>query len=177
MCLEFSRHMHSLNWEPALWSCPWKSFWWGDDLLWICEVKASMENKIWLLLSGLRLLPLTCWHDLTGSGAENLPRPMQWTTATYLLPSLLSSEITCSSTQPQAITPAGMTHLGSPWCQWPGTGNSVFTDRILAWSFLPQKIRLNWRLTVSRARIKHFSNKIFHQNIYKYCSESFLWVL
>ena len=169
MCLELSRHMHSLNWEPAFWSSPWKNPWWGDDLLWICEVKASTENKIWLLLSGLRLLPLIHWCDLSGGRVESLPGSMQCAAAAYLPPSLPSSEITCSSTQPQAITPAGMTHLGGPWCQWPGIGNSAFPDRILVWSFLPQKIRLNWRLTVSRARIKHFSNKIFHQNIYKYC--------
>lgn len=177
MCLELSRHMHLLNWEPVLWSSPRKNSWWGDDLLWICEVKSSTENKIWLLLSGLRLLPLIRWCDLTGSGVESLPGSMQCIAASYLLPSLQSSEITCSSTTPQAITPTGVTHRAGPWCQWPGIGNSTFPDRILTWSFLPQKIRLNWRQTMSRARIKRFSNKIFHQNIYKYHSKSLLWAL
>lgn len=169
--------MHLLNWEPALWFSPRKNSWWGDDLLWICEVKASTENKIWLLLSGLRLLPLIRWHDLTGSGVESLPGSMQCIAAAYLLPSLPSSEITCFSTTPQAATPAGMMHPGGPPCQWPGIGNSAFPDRILMWSFLLQKIRLNWRLTVSRGRIKCFSHKIFHQNIYKYRSRSLPWAL
>lgn len=43
-----------------------------NDLLWICEVKASTENKFWLLLPGLRLIPLIHWHDLTGSGVKSL---------------------------------------------------------------------------------------------------------
>lgn len=169
--------MHLLNWEPALCSSSWKCSWWGDDLLWICEVKTSTENKIWLLLPGLRLILLIHWHDLTGSGVKSLPWLMQCTTAAYLPPSLLSSEITCSSTHHQAITPSGMTRLGGPWCQWSGIGNSAFLDRILAWSFLPWNIRLNWRLTVSRARIKCFSNKILHQNICKYLSKSLFWAL
>lgn len=46
-CLKLSRRAHLLNWEPALWSPPWKNSWGGDDSLWICEVKASTENKIW----------------------------------------------------------------------------------------------------------------------------------
>lgn len=102
-----------------------KTSWW-DDLLWICEAKASMENKIWLLLSRLRLIPLSHWHDLNGSGAESLPGSMHRAAAACFLPSLPSSETTCPSTQPQAITPARMTHLGSPWCQWPGTGTQLF---------------------------------------------------
>lgn len=162
---QLSRHMHLLNWEPDLCSSTWKNSWWGDDLLWICEVKAPTENKIWLLLPGLRLISLIHWHDLTGSGVKSLPWLMQCATAAYLQRSLLSSEITCSSTHHQAITPSGMAHLGSHWCQWSGIGNSASLDRNLAWSFLPQNIRLHWRLTVSRARIKCFSNKILHQNI------------
>lgn len=135
---EFSRHTHLLNWEPALYSSTWKNSWWWDDLLWICEVKASMENKIWLLLPGLRLIPLIHWHDLTGTGVKSLPWLMQCATAAYLPPSLLSSEITCSSTQHQAITPSGMTHLCSPWCQWSGSGNSALLGRI--WAFSCRKI-------------------------------------
>lgn len=80
-------------------------------LLWICETKTSMENKIWLLLSGLWLFPLIHWCDLTGRGLE-----ICWVDEMHgssLLP-IQSSETTCPSTQPQAVTPTGMMHLGNP---------------------------------------------------------------
>lgn len=84
----------------------------GDDLLWICATKASMENRIWILLLGLWPFSLIHWCDLTGRGLEtSYVNEMH---GSCLLPSFPSLETTCPSTQPQAVTPTGMTHLGDP---------------------------------------------------------------
>lgn len=145
----------------------------GDDLLWICATKASMENRIWLF--AVRAVALSTYPLVWPYWERTWDFLCQWN-AWLLLAAFFPILRDYLPLYPALGSNAYRDDASRrPPCQWPGIGNSAVPCRILLWSFLPQKIRLNWGLTLSRARIKHFSNKIFLQNIYKYHSQSFLW--
>jgi len=109
MWLELSRCTYLSTRNHTCFS-PWKKQ--VEEMTCYEFVRQKLQWKIesGFLLLGLWPFPLIHWCDLTGRGLEtSYVNEMH---GSCLLPSFPSLETTCPSTQPQAVTPTGMTHLG-----------------------------------------------------------------